>query len=217
MSGPQRDAYAGLAPRLLGLLCTAALLACLAPSTAAAGQQPPSTSVLLAPPALAPRADETFRTDLNVQSAVNLYGFQVDLVFDPTYLTVEAVELGPFFASSGRQALPLGPDLRQAAAGRVTVGGYTLGGPEQPAASGDGVLATITWRAQRPGESRVRLEALRLAGADGKALAATTDAGIQIAVSRRERPLGLLLAGAAALALATGLLWRRSRQRGDLS
>lgn len=203
--------------RLLALrfLCFSLLLGGLlmvGRSDAGAVQAGAAAAVNLLPPTTPPVAGESFRTELVIQAAQDLHGFQVDLVFDPDLLAVQAVDLGPFLGSAGRQALPLGPDLRQAAAGRVTVGGYTLDGPQQPAASGDGLLATITWRALRPGESRVHLEALRLAGADGKSLASTTSAGIRVAAARGRLPRALwIVAAAAATALAIGLWWRGRR------
>ena len=131
--------------------------------------QEPAT-VTLQPPASVPGAGESFTTDVTVGNAADLLGFQFDVNFDPARLAVEKIDLGPFLASTGRSPQPLGPDKSDASGGRIVYGGFTLGKPEQPGASGDGVLATITWKVVQPGEFQATLSRVQLAGAGGRAL-----------------------------------------------
>lgn len=136
--------------------------------TVAIAQEP--ASVAIQPPASLPGAGETFTTDVTVSNAAELLGFQFDVNFDPALLAVEKIDLGPFLASTGRSPQPLGPDTTNAGSGRVVYGGFTLGSPEQAGASGDGVLATITWKVLAPGEFAASLSRVQLAGAGGRAL-----------------------------------------------
>jgi hypothetical protein len=152
--------------RLLALLLIVALATPLAaPATA---QEPASVS--LQPVAFVPREGETFTTDVTVRNTQDLLGFQFDVNFDPAAFAVESIELGPFLSSTGRSAQPLGPDVREAANGRVVYGGFTLGTQDQPGAAGSGVLATITWRVIQPADFTAALSRVQLAGPGGQAL-----------------------------------------------
>ena len=152
--------------RTLSLLILLSLLAIL--PLAVAAQEP--ATVALQPPASMPGAGETFTTDVTISNAADLLGYQFDVNFDPARLAVEKIDLGPFLASTGRSPQPLGPDTTNASSGRVVYGGFTPGKPEQPGASGDGVLATITWKVVQPGEFEASLSRVQLAGAGGRAL-----------------------------------------------
>ena len=152
--------------RTISLLFLFSLLA-ITPMAVAA-QEP--AAVELQPPASVPDAGETFTTDVTVSNAADLLGFQFDVNFDPARLAVEKIDLGPLLSSTGRSPQPLGPDITNAGSGRIVYGGFTLGTPEQPGASGDGVLAIITWKVVQPGEFGASLSRVQLAGAGGRAL-----------------------------------------------
>lgn len=171
--------------RASALLFVAWLFALL-PWTAAA-QEPAEVS--LQPPTSLPAVGETFTTDVAVANATDLLGFQFDVNFDPATLAVETITLGPFLAGSGRSPQPLGPDMANAANGRVVFGGFTLGTPDQPGASGDGVLATITWKVLQPADFQASLSRVQLAGANGRALPGSdTPAPATPAASQVEQP-----------------------------
>lgn len=155
----------------------------LSPATAL-GQ--PAALVTLQPPASAPASGSTFTTDVTISGAQAVLGFQFDLNFDPAMLAVQSIELGPWLGSAGRSARPLGPDTRAAAEGRVVFGGFTLG--DQPGASGDGLLATITWQALKDGESQVSLAKLQLAGSAGTALPSAAGDAVAVAVGDSGAP-----------------------------
>ena len=127
------------------------------------------TVVTLHPPVAVEGAD-TLTTEVTVAGVDGLLGFQFDVNFDPDILAVDSIELGPFLASSGRAPQPLGPDEKEAAEGRVVFGGFTLGTPDVAGASGDGLLATITWRALQDSETKVNLSRIQLAGANAQPL-----------------------------------------------
>jgi hypothetical protein len=140
----------------------------LAPASAAQAQAPATVS--LQPVAFVPVEGETFTTDVTIEGTKDLLGFQFDVNFDPAAFAVDSIELGPFLSSTGRNAQPLGPDLRSAAEGRVVYGGFTLGAQDQPGAEGSGLLATITWRVIQPADFTATLSRVQLAGPNGQPL-----------------------------------------------
>jgi hypothetical protein len=144
------------------------LVLLIVPAAVALAQEP--AAVTLQPVAFVPLEGETFTTDVTVENTRDLLGFQFDVNFDPAAFSVDSIELGPFLSSTGRSAQPLGPDLRDAANGRVVYGGFTLGSPDQPGAEGSGVLATITWRVIQPADFTATLSRVQLAGPGGQAL-----------------------------------------------
>ena len=152
--------------RSVALLLLIAVLAVL--PNAVFAQEPATVS--LQPVAFVPREGETFTTDVTVQNTQDLLGFQFDVNFDPAAFAVEGIELGPFLSSTGRSAQPLGPDVSEAANGRVVYGGFTLGAQDQPGAAGSGVLATITWRVIQAADFTATLSRVQLAGPGGQAL-----------------------------------------------
>ncbi|MEZ4770570.1 MAG: cohesin domain-containing protein [Caldilineales bacterium] len=127
------------------------------------------TTVTLQQP-VAVEGGDTLTTEVTVAGVDGLLGFQFDVNFDPAVLAVDSIELGPFLASTGRAPQPLGPDESKAADGVVVYGGFTLGTADVPGASGDGVLATITWRSLQDSPTEVNLSGIQLAGAGAQPL-----------------------------------------------
>lgn len=159
-------------------------------------------TLALQAPAQPPTAGGTFTTPVRIAGAADLLGFQFDIEFDPTLLTVESVELGPLLAG----AQPLGPDLRAARDGKVTFGGYTLAGAGARGASGDGVLAVIAWQALQAGESTISLSRPLLAGPGGGALPVTANSPLAVTIESAAR-FPWLWAGLAAAASLLGARW----------
>lgn len=129
-----------------------------------------AASVAIQPVAFVPVEGQTFNTEVTIENTKDLLGFQFDVNFDPAAFAIESIELGPFLSNTGRSAQPLGPDLRDAANGRVVFGGFTLGAPDQPGAEGAGVLAVITWRVIKGIDFNASLSRVQLAGPGGQPL-----------------------------------------------
>lgn len=149
----------GLAPAMALLLVS--MLIGLA---AAAG-----ATVTLSPPGQPVAPGSEFATEVMIQGADAVLGFQFDAVFDAEMVELTSFELGPWLGSTGRSPAPLGPAPSRSGTG-ATVGGYTLGSAETPGASGDGLLATLHWKAKSTGDTELKLENLQLAGTNGTAL-----------------------------------------------
>jgi hypothetical protein len=92
-----------------------------------------------------PTADEgyDFTVDVVIEDAVDLGAFEFELTYDSTCIEATDVDLGPFLGSTGRSVYETGPAF---GTGSVTYGAYSLGATP-PGPDGDGVLATITFRA----------------------------------------------------------------------
>ena len=95
--------------------------------------------------------------------------FDLDIAFDPQAMQVVRAGLGPLLGSTGRTAGALGPAADNAA-GRVALGGYSLGEAAGPTESGE--LAQVTFRALREGAATLSIERLVVATVDGTRMAA---------------------------------------------
>lgn len=152
-------------------------------------------TVTLNPPAETVAPGGEFATEVMIQGADAVLGFQFDAVFDAEMVELTGFELGPWLGSTGRSPAPLGPAPSRSGSG-ATVGGYTLGSAETPGASGDGLLATLRWKAKGTGDTELKLENLQLAGANGAALEGQVSAD----------PVKVTIGGSSTAGLPTGFV-----------
>ena len=117
--------------------------------------------------------------DVEVRNVDNLFGADLILGFDPDLL--EVVDSAP--ASPGVQITP--GDLLASGQLMVNQADNSLGRIEfvvtllgtQSPVSGDGILASVTFRAKRPGESIISFQSLALGRKDGTLIEHETQAG----------------------------------------
>ena len=83
----------------------------------------------------------TFTVAINITDTLDLGAFEFDLVYSPTLVQVDGVDLGPLLGSTGRTVIPLGPEIDNAA-GEMSYGAISFGTQAGP--SGMGTLAVIT-------------------------------------------------------------------------
>jgi len=77
---------------------------------------------------------------------------------------VEGIALGTFLTSDGRTFVPLPPDIdNDAGSGRSAVLSYGT----EPAPSGSGAIATVTFSPVQPGDSKLEWQAVQLTDEDG--------------------------------------------------
>jgi hypothetical protein len=117
---------------------------------------PPSSSV--------DRAGETFTITVMIDDAVNLGGFEFTMVFSPTIVHVDDVELGDFLGSTGRSTLIVGPVV-DGSNGIVTFGGGSYG--VAPGPDGAGGLAVVTLTAMEVGHSDLLLQGVQVGDING--------------------------------------------------
>ena len=130
--------------RISALLIAVALLGL---SGAQAQASPPPT-VRIEPVQSTVTVGASFVVSVMVDEASDLGGFQFDLLYLSTTLTVEDVRLGDFLESTGRHAITLGPKIDNDA-GKVTFGAASYG--VNPGPHGTGTLALITFTGREAG------------------------------------------------------------------
>ena len=76
-------------------------------------------------------AGDTFTVTVMIDDVSDLGGFEFDLLFITTTVTVDSVALGDFPGSTGRDAISLGPNIDNQA-GKVTFGAASFGSTPSP-------------------------------------------------------------------------------------
>ena len=167
------------------ILLVLALAACLllAPAPPALSQTAPG--LRFAPDRLALDRGATGVVEVQVQGALDLASFELDLVFDPAVVVVERVErvIGTDAQPTPSRvwlSLPTAPDpgYVQLGPGRVSFGGFSYGENNPPGASGDLTLARLTVRGVRTGQSSLTLPRVLLTDTRAQAVTATAGAGL---------------------------------------
>jgi len=123
------------------------------------GATAPGTRVRIEPADLVVGLNETFVVQVMIKEAGDLGAFQLDLTYDSSIVQVTEATLGEFLGSTGRNAIPVGPQINNEA-GTVAFGAFSFG--EAPAPDGSGVLATISFSPQAEGESDLHLQDVKV-------------------------------------------------------
>ena len=101
-------------------------------------------------------AGEQFTIDLVIADVSNLYGWQVNVTFNPSVLNVDKVTEGPFLKSANKTAMPK-PSIDNSRG--YVLAAATLMPPYPPAgATGSGVLANITFTVKSGGGSTLHFD-----------------------------------------------------------
>ena len=79
--------------------------------------------------------------DIILEDAYDLGAFQAALIYDPSVIHIEEIQLGDLLAGTGRAVYPLGPKVDNTS-GDARFGAWSLG--EDEGAAGGGTLATVT-------------------------------------------------------------------------
>ena len=165
--------------------------------------------------ALAPGDVETL--EIRVDSAVQVAGAEVHLTFDPALL--EVVDADP--SAEGTQIAHgdfLDPDfvvqnVTDPASGTVD---YAIACMLDKAASGDGVLARITFRTLAQGETLITISGALLADAEGRPIEVETGSSVAV-ISRPGLSPGVwALIGLVAAAVVAGsvvVVWNAVKER----
>ncbi|MBC7236142.1 MAG: hypothetical protein H5T69_09885 [Chloroflexi bacterium] len=102
---------------------------------------------------------ETFTVTVEVADAVDLGAFSFEIAFNPEVIEALGVELGDFLGSTGRQVVPVGPEIDNEA-GLLAYGAASFGDEQGP--NGDGTLAHVRFQAKGVGESPLTLQNVQL-------------------------------------------------------
>jgi hypothetical protein len=111
---------------------------------------------------------EEMIAEVRVQNVEDLFGFQFDLHFDPQILEAVQIDEGDFLTSIGGSTFWTPPQIDNNA-GRLT---GTLDARLTPGSvSGDGTLATITFKIKKAGKSPLQLTNVKLSNEPGDQIA----------------------------------------------
>ena len=119
-------------------------------------------------------AGESFTVSVMIDNADDLGGFQFDLLYVTTVVTVANVTLGDFLENAERTFIPVGPNIDNEA-GKVTFGAFSFG--EQAGPDGTGDLAIISLTAQGEGVSPLDLQSVQVLDTVGESQAVTEEDG----------------------------------------
>ena len=104
----------------------------------------------------------------------NLASFEAAVIFDPARLQLEEVRFSDWLSSTGRQVIPLGPSIDNAA-GNVSLGAVSIGNAS--GVNGDGVLATLRFRVLATGASQLTMSTAKMTDTQGASLNPATEDG----------------------------------------
>lgn len=107
------------------------------------------TFIYVDPATVIVQACEEFTVDVNVESVVDLYAWEIWMSFDPTLIDYISIEQGPFLPTAGNTIWLYFIDET---AGTIHAFGVLLQSPPVPGMSGSGTLANVTFHCSGPGE-----------------------------------------------------------------
>ncbi len=158
------------------------------------------TILSLSPSSDTVSAGEVFTVSLSVSGAVNLYGWQVDITFDPTILSALSSSEGGFLSSGGSVPTFFIPGTMNSLTGLVDnmADSRTI---SITGVSGSGLLATLSFQALAHGTSALTLENVLLSNVLSQPLPVGGLSGASVGVAAAPEPgtLMLMLGGLAAL------------------
>ncbi len=100
-------------------------------------------------------AGQQFTVDLVIADVINLYGWQVNVTFNPTVLNCVRIAEGPFLKSINKTMMPKTIDNSRG----YVLAAATFVPPNPPAgATGSGILANITFSVKSGGGSTLHLD-----------------------------------------------------------
>ena len=118
--------------------------------------------------------DNTFEVQLHVQDVQDMASFQAAITFDPQRVQLDEVRFSDWLASTGRQVIPLGPEVDNQA-GRVVFGAVSFG--DAPGLQGAGTLASIRFHASTAGDSPLDMSEVKMTDTRGAAFQPTIQSG----------------------------------------
>jgi len=119
----------------------------------------PTADVYFTPELYLETPGATFTVTIAIQGAVQLGGFQFDLIYDPAVLRADSAVMGAFLASTGRSVAAVGPEINQTT-GMLRFGAFSFG--SVPGPGGNGALTQVRFTAVANGATRLNLANVKI-------------------------------------------------------
>jgi general secretion pathway protein D len=107
---------------------------------------------------------DAFTVSVVISDATNLGAFEFEMAYNPKVIQAESAVLGPFLGSSGRNAFPLGPTIRNET-GWLRFGAFSFGMGSGP--SGGGILAELVLTGRGAGMTALDLQSVQVLSVAG--------------------------------------------------
>ncbi len=114
--------------------------------------------------------DGNFVVEAAIRDVKDLGGFEFTILYDPSILKVEDVQIGSFLGSTGRNVFKLGPVIDNDS-GAVRLGAFSFGNQSGP--NGEGILARIEFHPVGDGLSALTFQDAAAADASGNPIVLT--------------------------------------------
>jgi PKD repeat protein len=122
------------------------------------GFSPEETTVSVDPPTNTEVVGQTFTVNVNVTNVSDLFGWQVNMTFNPDYLNVTEIKHGPFLKTSGEMTAPFPPQWNNTRGflfvSEIIMPPYS----GKVGASGSGTLANVTFEVVDVGGTLLKFE-----------------------------------------------------------
>lgn len=138
------------------------------------GAAPPDPTVRVEPSTLQVRPGEDFEVQVVIDDVEDLGGFELTIAYNPSVIDLQDASTGDFLGSTGRMAVPVGPDIDQEE-GTMALGALAIGDSAGP--TGTGLLATLTGRALQEGTSPIELQKFGVFNTAAERLSAQAQGG----------------------------------------
>jgi hypothetical protein len=140
--------------------------------------------VTIEPPEATAIIGSSFAVTASIRDVTDLGSFQFDLTYVSGTVTATHAVCEPFLGSTGRNVIPVGPTIDNAA-GRINFGCSSEGG--EPGPDGTGGLATFTFNAAGLGSSPLRFENVQVTDTADVAIAVgAQDGNVTVTTACRE-------------------------------
>ena len=121
-----------------------------------------NANVFLSPSSKNANVGDTFAVDINLDTTKEIYGYELVLNFDPNVLETTSISEGNFLKKDGATTFPI--LMTNNTLGEIVVAVIRLGSDN--GMSGNGIVATINFKAKNAGTSTLKLKDVSLQNPD---------------------------------------------------
>jgi hypothetical protein len=152
----------------------------------------PTTSIYVDPETYRVRGiDQTFTINITVSEVINLWGWEINLFYNSTYLNCTNVDEGPFLKTAGETFFWIVNLTDNYNATHGYIRAFCALTHVIPGPSGDGQIANITFKSRATGNATLDLTNTKLKKSDGEYMShETSDGTVIVELGRKLGDLG---------------------------